>query len=215
MWGGARSGWIPGGARAGGAVCALVAVNVEGPPPVRLVLRGRVLVLIAGLPGAGKSTLLRAVSATGPGAGWLVLDADSVREGWRARLPDRIPYRCYRPLIHLWHRARIVAAALGPTQTVVVHLPAPGRLTRFWVAAMATGCRRSAHLLWVDATVCQAHRGQRARGRTLGVRSFRRHARRGGAFAARLRAGHRPRGWHSAGLLERGRARFGLILIRE
>ncbi len=170
------------------------------------------MVLVAGLPGAGKSTLLSAVSVRTPNRGYVVLDADSVREVWRARLPRALPYRGYRPLIHFWHRVRIVAALIGGPAIVVVHLPATSPATRVWIATLATITRRQAHLLWLDATPAQARRGQADRGRTVAARSFRRHVARGATVAARLHAGQRPRGWASACLVPRDQARCGLCL---
>jgi hypothetical protein len=74
---------------------------------------------------------------------------------------------------------------------------------------------RRPYLVWVHAEPAEARRGQRARGRVLRRSCFERHARLGAAFVARLRAGHQPRGWHRVILLDRRRARYGLVLDTE
>ena len=85
-------------------------------------LRRRDLLVVAGLPGAGKTTMLRHAAGALP-----VLDSDDVRASLSAALPAAMPYRCYRLLVHAWHRCRIVARSLRTDGPVVVHEPMRGR----------------------------------------------------------------------------------------
>lgn len=170
----------------------------------------RSLVLVAGIPGAGKSTLLRGLRLAVPGAA--VLDSDPLRTRMRSVLPSGTPYRWYRPLVHLWHRCRILAALLCVVGPLVVHLPATGALTRVVLAGAALLACRRRYLVWVDADAEQARQGQLSRGRMLTGACFGRHADRGGAFAARLRAGHHPPLWPAVTVLDRRRAGRGLVL---
>ncbi|MGQ0482309.1 MAG: AAA family ATPase [Pseudonocardia sp.] len=152
----------------------------------------RAFVLVAGIPGAGKSTLLRELSV---GAQLAVLDSEPLRARLRSRLPAGLAYRHYRPLVHLWHRARIVAAALGGRDMVVAHLPATWAYTRWWLGMLAVVAGRHRYLVWVEADPESARAGQCARGRVVNAAGFARHVRRGRAFAGRLRAGRPPAGW--------------------
>jgi hypothetical protein len=167
----------------------------------------RSFVLVAGIPGAGKSTLLGQLG--GPGT---VLDSDPIREWLQARLPARVSYRHYRPLVHLWHRAHMVLAVLGAVGPVVVHLPATGALVRGAVMLLALLACRRRYLVWVHADRAQALHGQYSRGRVVPAGCFDRHVRRAEAFVARVRGGYRPLGWHSVTLLDRRRATHGLVL---
>jgi hypothetical protein len=182
-------------------------IPIRTDPPVRLVLPGRVLLLVAGMPGAGKSTLLARLD---PAEGVVVLDSEAQRAAlqWVA---CRLPYRLYRPLVHLMHRLAVVAAAVSPSPTVVVHLPATEPATRAAVARLAAVTGRRAHLLWLHVEAEEARRGQRERGRLVPESSFRAHARRAAAATTDLLAGP-PRGWVSATVLDRAAARRGLAL---
>jgi predicted kinase len=173
-----------------------------------LALPGRVLLLVAGVPGAGKSTLLRGLPDR---PGLRVLDSDAHRARLRAALGP-VPYRRYRPLVHLWHRFAVVAAAVSATPTVVVHLPATGGRTRAAVTALAALTGRAAHLVWLDVAADQALRGQRERGRVVPGGSFAGHAERAAATTARLRAGGSEPGWASVTVLDRAAAAGGLCL---
>lgn len=182
-------------------------IPIRTDSPVRLVLPGRVLLLVAGMPGAGKSTLLARLD---PAEGIVVLDSEAQRAalGWIAR---RLPYRSYRPLVHLLHRLAVVGAALSTAPTVVVHLPATEPATRAAVARLAAATGRRAHLLWLHVEADEALRGQRERGRLVPESSFRAHARRAAATTTDLLAGPPP-GWVSATVLDRAAARRGLVL---
>jgi len=185
---------------------------MDGGPAVLSVPR-RSFVLVAGIPGAGKSSMLarRPIAARGA----VVLDSDPIREWLRAKLPDGMPYRRYRGLVHLWHRVQIVLAVLSTLGPVVVHMPATGAFTRVALVSLAMLAWRRPYLVWVHAEPAEARRGQRARGRVLRRSCFERHARLGVAFVARLRAGHQPPGWRRVILLDRRRARYGLVLNTE
>jgi predicted kinase len=178
--------------------------------PTVLAVPTRSFVLVAGIPGAGKSRLLAGRPITETGA--VVLDSDPLRERLRARLPAGLPYRRYRWLVHLWHRARIALALLAAVGPVVVHLPATSAFPRLALVALALLAGRRRYLVWVHAEPEDARRGQLDRGRVPPARCFHRHARRAGAFVTRLRAGHRPPGWHRVLLLDRRHARAGLVL---
>ena len=177
------------------------------PAPVRLALPGRTLLVVAGMPGAGKSTLLAGLPRVPEVA---VLDSEQQRATLARRWPG-VPYRRYRPLVHLRHRLALVRAARSRTRTVVVHLPATAAATRAALALLAASTGRTAHLLWLDVEPADALRGQRDRGRTVPSRSFAGHARRGEAASRRLRV-RAPRGFAHATVLDRAEARAGLVL---
>lgn len=181
---------------------------MEGPAVLNVPRRS--LVLVAGIPGAGKSTLLRGLRVLTPGA--RILDSDPLRDRLRAVLPVGIHYRYYRPLVHLWHRLRILLAVFAVLGPVVVHLPATGALTRCALAVLAMAACRRRYLVWVDVDPARARAGQVSRGRVLGQSCFDRHVRLGTVFGNRLRAGRRPAGWNRAAVLGRDRIRHGLVL---
>ena len=180
---------------------------VAAPAPVRLALPGRTLLVVAGMPGAGKSTLLAGLPRVSEVA---VLDSEQQRTTLARRWPG-VPYRRYRPLVHLRHRLALVRAARSRTRTVVVHLPATAAATRAALALLAALTGRTAHLLWLDVEPVDALRGQRDRGRMVPSRSFAGHARRGEATRTRLRV-RAPRGFAHATVLDRAEARAGLVL---
>jgi predicted kinase len=126
------------------------------------------VVVVAGLPGAGKTTLVAGEPR--------VLDSDGVREAWRPRLAP-VPYRLWRPLVHVWHLAA-VWRALGRPGGVVVVRPFSSPWLRRAVLRRARRHHPAVHLVVVDATPAQARAGQRARGRAIGERRMRRHERR-------------------------------------
>lgn len=171
-----------------------------------MLLPGRTLLLVAGMPGAGKSTLLAALP---PRPDVVVLDSDAFRAALTGAFP--LPYHWLRPLVHLMHRLAVVWAALSATPTVVVHLPATGARTRAVVARLAALTRRDAYLLWLDVDPVEARRGQQVRGRVVPETSFSGHAARAVAASAELRAGA-PEGWAGVTVLDRKAARKGLRL---
>ncbi|HZG92298.1 MAG TPA: AAA family ATPase [Pseudonocardia sp.] len=174
----------------------------------RLAVPGRTLLLVAGMPGAGKSTLLRGLPVR---PGLRVLDSDRYRDLLSTALRP-MPYRWYRPLVHLWHRLAAVAAAASAAPTVVVHLPATGAGTRAVVARLARLTGRTPHLLWLHVEPAEALRGQRERGRVVPGASFAGHAERAAAATARLRAAGTAPTWATVTVLDREAARTGLVL---
>jgi adenylylsulfate kinase-like enzyme len=178
-----------------------------GSAPIRVVVSGRALVLVAGMPGAGKSTLLAGLRRD---PGTVVLDSDDHRVALARRFP-RLPYRRYRALVHLRHRAAVVRAAFSDASTVVVHLPATSTVLRSAVALVAATTGRTAHLLWLHVDPAEALRGQRDRGRLIPSASFAGHVRRAAAATAALREG-RAIGWRTVTVADRSAARAGLVL---
>ncbi|MGH3915301.1 MAG: AAA family ATPase [Pseudonocardiaceae bacterium] len=167
----------------------------------------RDLILFAGLPGAGKSTLLaglRNVSAV------TVRDSDQVRGRLSARLPDWLPYRAYRPLVHLGHYLRVALAVLCAPGPVLVHDPATRAYTRVVLASLARLSGRPAVFVWLDVSPQLALDGQRARGRLIPSSSFARHVARAEVLRRGLLAGEIPPGWRTVVLLDRAATRSGL-----
>ncbi|GGP47704.1 AAA family ATPase [Saccharothrix coeruleofusca] len=162
----------------------------------------RSLVVLAGLPGAGKTTLLADLDTGGAKA--VVLDSDQVRGSLKAALPRGLPYRCYRPLVHLLHRSRIAWAALSAPGLVLVHEPSTRATTRAALAGLGALTGRPRHFLWLDASPEEALEGQVERGRLVRSRSFARHVRRAERLRARLSGGVPPRGWQGLTVLTRG-----------
>jgi hypothetical protein len=176
--------------------------------PTVIELGRRDLLVVAGMPGAGKTTMLRRAAGALP-----VLDSDQVRVRLADLLPAAVPYRWYRPLVHLCHRTRIVARAAGSRGPLVVHEPATRASTRRWLAAVAAVTGRPARLLWLDVTAEEALAGQHSRGRLVRARSFARHAARAARMRDALAAGSRPPGWHSVHVLGRPAARRAVLVF--
>lgn len=134
------------------------------------------LLLLGGVPGAGKSTLIRQVADRHPDV--RTLDPETPARWLAARLPE-VPYRLYRPLVHLWHAiATLALVLLGPTpgrHTLLVHDPAtrPGRRELLGRIAQARGWRTS--LVMIDVPRHAALGGQHARGRMVRADAFERH----------------------------------------
>ncbi|MGY1682356.1 ATP-binding protein [Geodermatophilus sp. SYSU D01176] len=148
-----------------------------------------VLVVIGGLPGSGKTTLLRRLMAE-HASGVVALDSEDVAARVQAA-GVRVPYRLLRPLVHAWHRVRVLRAVAGPAPAVVLTDP----WTRpWWRSAVLRAARRAGRpvrLVLLDASRELAERGQAARGRGIPGRSMRRHATR---WDALLRAVVEPAG---------------------
>lgn len=168
----------------------------EVPQPGRVRdLRGRdicvltfspgAVVLLAGIPGAGKTTLLRRMYAlTGrelapvrTAAGAVVLDSEQARNRWGTRLRV-LPYRFWRPLVHLTHYRRLWRAMRHEAGPIVVHECG----TRGWavraLAWYAARHGRQVHGVLLDVPAPLAWESQRRRGRRVHPRRFARHARR-------------------------------------
>jgi predicted kinase len=169
--------------------------------PTVIELGPRDMLVVAGLPGAGKTTMLRHAAAGLP-----VLDSDQVRARLAAAIPAAVPYRCYRPVVHAWHRLRILSRALAADGPIVVHEPSTRASTRALLALVGLLADRSVRLLFLDVTAEQALAGQRSRGRLVRPRSFARHVRRAGKWREELLAEQVPPGWESVQVLDRARA---------
>ncbi|MEV0070437.1 AAA family ATPase [Amycolatopsis sp. NPDC050768] len=169
-------------------------------------LGSRDLLVVAGLPGAGKTTLLRHAAGS-----LRVLDSDQVRGRLGAVLPAAVPYRLYRPVVHVCHRARIVLFAALRRGPLVVHEPATRASTRRWLGLVARGTRRPARLLWLDATAEEALAGQHRRARIVRSRSFARHVARARVVREELRAGRVPLGFACAQVLTRSAAPYAVL----
>jgi predicted kinase len=136
--------------------------------------RGRVLLVIGGLPGSGKTTLLRRLLAQDlPGVRGL--DSEQVTERLRAA-GIRLPYRVLRPWVHAWHRWRVLRGIGGATPVVVLTDPWTSARWRATVLRAAGRGDRAVRLVLVDAPQQLAESGQTARGRALSARAMRRHA---------------------------------------
>ncbi|HEY8371513.1 MAG TPA: AAA family ATPase [Pseudonocardiaceae bacterium] len=185
--------------------------NVGGRPEALTLLVGpRELLVVAGLPGAGKSTVLRRLRCRDE---LVVLDSDQVRDALRSLLPAGVPYRWYRPLVHLVHRLRIVAAAVTAPGPLVVHEPTTRVSTRAMFVVLGVLTRRPRGMLWLDVSPTEALAGQQARGRMLSARSFGRHVRRAALLLGRLRDGRAPTGWQDVVVLTRPQVTGGLHIV--
>jgi predicted kinase len=176
--------------------------------PTVIELGPRDMLVVAGLPGAGKTTMLHHAAP-----GLAVLDSDQVRARLAAAVPA-VPYRCYRPVVHAWHRARVVrrAWAAGP---IVVHEPSTRASTRALLALVGAVSGRPVRLLFLDVTAAQALAGQRSRGRVVRPRSFARHVWRAGRWREALLASRVPVGWSSVQVIDRARARRTRVVAKS
>ncbi|WP_250286608.1 MULTISPECIES: AAA family ATPase [unclassified Frankia] len=184
------------------------------------------VLIVAGIPGAGKSTLIRHVfgdiTDPGPkpspepgsdprartrGARPLILDSADIRTALRARLGPRLPYRLYRPAVHIAHYARIAWMTARHGESLVVHECGTRRWARRAITGLARARHRPAHLILIDAPSADALAGQRARGRTVRSRAFRRHERSWARLRAAGPAALYREGWSSARVLDRRDAR--------
>lgn len=182
-------------------------VAASPPPTVRIGRRS--LVVLAGLPGAGKSTVLRKLRGTADVA---TLDSEQVRAKLRRVLPTRLPYRYYRPLVHLVHRTRIAWRCLRAPGPVVAHEPATRATTRVMLLLFGWLTGRQLVLVWLHADPREALAGQQARGRLIRRRSFLRHVQRADRMHRQLRGGRPPRGWRRVHLFTRDQVEDGLRL---
>ncbi|MFD0350693.1 AAA family ATPase [Kitasatospora aburaviensis] len=160
----------------------------DGPAdaPAALHYRADDLLVVSGLPGSGKSTLMRRCIRAG------LVDSQQVREEFAKRLPARLPYFVYRPLVRVAHYRRLRRAVLdgGP---LAVHDCGALPWVRLWLTRAAARQGRRVHLILLDATVGEAREGQRARGQ--------------GSRRTRSPGTGRPPGGCAAGWRGRGAAR--------
>ncbi|MFJ3792901.1 AAA family ATPase [Kitasatospora sp. NPDC090091] len=175
----------------------------DGPAdaPVALHYRADDLLVVSGLPGSGKSTLMRRCIRAG------LVDSQQVREEFAKRLPDKLPYFVYRPLVRVAHYRRLRRAVLdgGP---VAVHDCGALPWVRLWLTRAAARQGRRVHLILLDATPGEAREGQRARGQGVSAYAFARHRKAAGRLRRRLAGtGEPPAGCASAVVLDRAGAR--------
>jgi hypothetical protein len=132
----------------------------------------RSLLVVAGVPGAGKTTLLKRLF---PRPGVRLLDSEQARVELSPWL-GAIPYRYWRPVVHVAHFVRLHRALRG-SESIVVHESG----TRDWATRLIIGAarraRRRTHLLLLDVDPRDALAGQEARRRTVRRSSFATHVR--------------------------------------
>jgi predicted kinase len=202
--------------RSGGEYAVRVRVRVPVRAGVRLRprrltdLRGRAVrtlsypagdvIVVSGLPGGGKSTLMRRA------AGARLIDSQEVRARWAARMPRRLPYAVYRPLVRIAHYAGM-RRALRSGDSVVVHDCGTLPWVRNWLARQAAGRGRGMHLLLLDVTEEAAREGQRSRGRGVSAYAMARHRRASRRLLAAAENGLLPDACLSTVLLDRAAAR--------
>ncbi|MET8701094.1 AAA family ATPase [Kitasatospora sp. NPDC004723] len=169
--------------------------------PVALHYPAGDLLVVSGLPGSGKSTLMRrCVRAP-------LVDSQSVREEYAARLPSWLPYAVYRPLVRIAHYRRLRRAVLagGP---LAVHDCGAVPYVRQWLVREAGRQGRRVHLVLLDATAEEARDGQRVRGQSVSAYAFARHREAARRLRRRLAGtGRPPAGCASAVVLDRAGAR--------
>lgn len=167
-----------------------------GHSPHRLTFAAGDLVVVSGLPGGGKSTLMRQ-AVGGPR-----VDSQDTRDRWARRMPGRLPYAVYRPLVRLAHYAGL-RRVLRSGESVVVHDCGTQAWVRRWLAREAARRGTTLHLLLLDVPADTALEGQRARGRGVSRYAFARHRRTVGRLVGAAERGDLPRGCGSAVLLDR------------
>lgn len=175
----------------------------EPGPGVLNVAHGHRLV-VSGLPGSGKSTLMRRVHPA-VGAPLIRIDAEELRRQWARRLPARLPYGVYRPLLRATHYLRLCRALKGRA-SVVIHDCGATAWVRRLLALDAWRRGHGFHLVLLDVPPSVAREGQRTRGRAVSDAAFARHCRAMARLTADLGRGTRPRGCASVTLLDRAGA---------
>ncbi|MFI5753992.1 AAA family ATPase [Streptomyces sp. NPDC051569] len=172
--------------------------GLAGRGPWGLVFAAGDVVVVSGLPGSGKSTLIRRATEGGG------IDSQDARDRWERRLPARLPYGAYRPLVRLAHYTGLWRA-LRSGASVVVHDCGSQAWVRRWLAREARRRGRRLHLLLLDVTPEAARAGQRERGRGVSGHAFARH-RRAVRHLLTTATGGLPPGCSSAVLLDRDAA---------
>ncbi|MGW1764842.1 AAA family ATPase [Streptomyces sp. NPDC002073] len=170
--------------------------GLGGRGPGRLSFGAGDVVVVSGLPGSGKSTLMKRAVPDGG------IDSQDVRERWERRMPARLPYGAYRPLVRLAHYAGLWQA-LRSGRSLVVHDCGSQAWVRALLARAARRRGRSLHLLLLDATPAQALAGQAARGRGVSGYAFDRHRGTVARLLDDVEHGRLPAGCASAVLLDR------------
>ena len=178
-----------------------------GPAPTAACGHGGphgVLVVVGGLPGSGKTTLLRRLLAEGP-PGVVGLDSEDVAARVQAAAV-RLPYRVVRPLVHAWHRLRVLRVVAGPAPVVVLTDPWTRPWWRAAVLRIARRAGRSVRLVLLDTSRELAESGQAARGRGIPAWAMRRHATRWGALLREVADPDRGAGLDAVTVVDRVRA---------
>lgn len=136
----------------------------------------RTVLLVGGVPGAGKSTAIGLATAGRTDVD--VVDSDTVRRWLRSRLPERLPYRRFRWLVHtltaLWTIGVLVRGP-RPNRRLLVHDPSTRSRRRELFARLARFRGWEPVLLLVEATRADAQQGQRNRRRVVRSAAFDRH----------------------------------------
>jgi hypothetical protein len=156
--------------------------------PATLTFPTRAVLVVAGVPGAGKTTFIRRIFSDGTVR---VLDSQDLHDRYRRWLRSTRGYPLYRPLVHLEHYLRIVAALLG-SNPLVLHETGTRPWIRWAIARLARARGRTAHLLFLDVTPEAAVEGQRRRGRAVNPRIMARHHVRWTHLRRDLAAGNDP-----------------------
>lgn len=166
-----------------------------------------VLVVLGGVPGAGKSTVLRAVERLRPDAE--VLDPEQRQRRLAPHLQG-VPYRVWRPLVHVLHHLDVLRSLLaGPRdgRPLLVHDTATRAWGRALASRLATAGGRRPVLVLLDVTEDSAVAGQVLRGRMVRRPAFERHWRRWTVLRSRLTrdrpSGDGPEGWSRVVLVSR------------
>lgn len=137
---------------------------------------GATVVLVGGIPGAGKSTAIRRAAAGRTDVD--VIDSDTIRRWLRSRLPNELPYRRFRALVHTITVIWTVCALLRgprPGRRLLVHDPSTRPRRRRLFAGLARLRRWRPVLLLVDVARADAEQGQRDRRRIVRPAAFDRH----------------------------------------
>jgi hypothetical protein len=170
--------------------------DLRGDADVReLAFPAHSVLLLAGIPGAGKTTLLRRLyTLTGceHGPVWtddgtLVLDSEHARNRWAAWL-GQVPYRYWRPIVHLTHYVRLFAALRQP-DPIVLHECGTRRWVFRTLVRRAARHGREVHVVLLDVPPSVAQASQRLRGRRVHPGRFERHARRWRRLVAKAERG--------------------------
>jgi predicted kinase len=144
------------------------------PSAAAAVADAATLVVVGGLPGSGKTTLLRRLLERGE-PGIVGVDSEQVADRLDG-VAAFVPYRLLRPLVHGWHRVRLLRALAGPAPVVVLTDPWTSPWWRGVVLRAARRAGRAVRLVLLDTSPEDAAAGQRVRGRAIPAGRMRRHA---------------------------------------
>ncbi len=179
-------------------------------PPAGSSSPAALFVLVGGVPGAGKTTLLASTRQRLPHV--RTLDTETPRLRLDSVFSGLVPYRWYRPLVHLTHNAHMLALLLrGPARRrhrcLVVHDPATRPRRRAVVAWIARWRGWDPVLVVLDVAREAAVAGQHRRGRVVSPTSFARHWARWSSERDALvladQDGRAFQGWSSVSVVDR------------